>query len=299
MIIDIHTHLAYYKVYSPSYLSGMLAGSPEISPSGLEVLYKAFLRDKDGSRHIAEMDRAGIDKSVLLIIDSELRLGTLLSIEEIYQQHHMVMKQYPGRFIVFSGVDPRRDNAYDLFVKSIEFYGFRGLKLYPPMGYRMDHPVLCRIYEYCQAYKLPVLIHTGDSLQILDNIFSKVANAVAVVKAYPGVPFILAHAGYQLHEPGMKELAGYPNVYFDIAGIQSLLKEEDSNPFQLLSPEDMEKFAAKIVFGSDAPLFSFMNPLERQIQDISEFLLKSGLSESQVANIFSNPSLSEILLQLS
>ncbi|GGA81086.1 amidohydrolase family protein [Puia dinghuensis] len=285
-MIDIHSHLAYYKIYSASYLRGMIQ-NPETTTPRLQGFLNAFLGDKDGHRHLMQMDTAGIDRSVLLIIDSSIGMEPPeLDIEDIYRLHSAVQKKHPDRFIVFAGVDPRRKNCYELFVKGIEFYGFRGLKLYPPMGFAMDHPSLENIYEYCQRHRLPVLIHTGDSLDILDKNFSKVKNAIRVAERYPGIPFILAHAGYQLKEPGMSELLGYPNVYFDIAGIQVLLGQKDPVAFDHLDKETLIQFSRKMVFGTDWPLFNLMTPISEHIIHIECLLKKNGLSEEQVKNVF-------------
>ena len=70
-------------------------------------LLNGFLNDKDCKRMIQQMDNAGIDKSVLLIIDGGLGMGeAALSIEEIYELYFNVLKLYPERLLVFAGMDP-------------------------------------------------------------------------------------------------------------------------------------------------------------------------------------------------
>lgn len=280
-MLDLHTHLADYRIYSPSYLQGMVSGL-NIPAKKLNSLLKAFLKDSSGEQHLRQMDEAGIERSVLLIIDSALGMESpALDIEDIYKLHLEILQQHSDRFCVFAGIDPRRgQKGYELFVKSIEEYGFRGLKLYPPMGYAMDHPGLIPIYEYCDKHRLPILIHTGDSLKTLDRQHSKVANALKVVSRFPGISFILAHAAYNLNDPGIDELTRLPNVFFDLAGIQTIF--EDDQP-QLRFPEErLEKAAAKMVFGTDWPLFNMGSSLQKQIEQTRELLSTMGLSTPQI-----------------
>jgi len=296
-MIDIHSHLAYHKVYSPAYLRGMIESSGQIQPEKIDLFLKALLRDKDGSQHVAQMDKSGIDKSVLLIIDSAVGMEPpALTIEEIYEVHFNVLKQWPDRFIVFAGIDPRRgEQAYDLFLKGVESFGFRGLKLYPPMGYAMDHPYLEKIYEYCDTHRLPVLIHTGNSLDVLDKEFSKVKNAIDVVRRYPNITFILAHSGYQLDNPGMEELLLSNNVFFDLAGIQVLLGNTQDEMSPGMTEENVNRFCDKLVFGSDWPLFNLLTPMQDHLLATRKLLAGYRLSELQINTILNSRHLEPLL----
>ncbi len=80
-----------------------------------------------------------------------------LQLEELSELHRV----YPETIIPFIHIDPRRKGAYDLFLRYMK-RGFQGLKIYPAMGYRPDHPVLRQCYEYCQRKGIPVLAHSGE-----------------------------------------------------------------------------------------------------------------------------------------
>jgi predicted TIM-barrel fold metal-dependent hydrolase len=64
----------------------------------------------------------------------------------------------PG-VIPFMHIDPRRPGIVDLFRKYVEEKGFRGVKLYPPLGYFPYDEGLYPIYEYCNKNNLPVMTH--------------------------------------------------------------------------------------------------------------------------------------------
>lgn len=69
--------------------------------------------------------------------------------------------QRPGRVLPFFGVHPDREEHFDLMRDAIENRGFLGVKLYPSLGYEIDHPKLMDVYAYCVDNDVPVLLHCG------------------------------------------------------------------------------------------------------------------------------------------
>ncbi|MFK5855036.1 MAG: amidohydrolase family protein [Bacteroidota bacterium] len=67
-------------------------------------------------------------------------------------------KTYP-QILPFIHVDPRRKGIFDLLKKSVEEWGFKGVKLYPPLGYFPYDERLYPIYDYCQKNNLSVISH--------------------------------------------------------------------------------------------------------------------------------------------
>jgi predicted TIM-barrel fold metal-dependent hydrolase len=68
---------------------------------------------------------------------------------------------YPDFIIPFLHVDPRREGIFDLLKECVENRGFRGIKLYPSIGYFPYDEALYPIYEYCLKNNLPVISHCG------------------------------------------------------------------------------------------------------------------------------------------
>ncbi len=71
-----------------------------------------------------------------------------------------LQKKYPEEVLPFIHIDPRRKGALELFKEALD-KGFRGLKLYPPMGHAAGDERLDPFYEYCNQNKIPVLVHCG------------------------------------------------------------------------------------------------------------------------------------------
>jgi len=67
-------------------------------------------------------------------------------------------KKYP-QVIPFVHIDPRRKNFLDLLKESVEKWNFKGVKLYPPLGYFPYDKRLYQVYEYCVNQNLPIIAH--------------------------------------------------------------------------------------------------------------------------------------------
>ena len=81
--------------------------------------------------------------------------------EQIIELRDLV-KIYPNNLIPFVAIDCRMPNCFEFFKKCIEEYGFKGLKLYPPLGTFPYDKRYYPIYDYCQTHNLPVITHQSD-----------------------------------------------------------------------------------------------------------------------------------------
>jgi uncharacterized protein len=290
MIIDIHTHIAFSKIYPLTYLTGMLE-SESLPAKGqkLNALLGMLLRDRHCDRMIQQMNEAGIAKAVLLVIDGGIGMGEPeLSLEQIYLLHQEVLEKYPERFIVFGGVDPRRGRAgIALFKRSVLEYNFKGLKLYPPMGYPVTDKGIYSLLQFCEEQSLPVLIHTGPSLPSLQNEFAELANMSQVARDFPGVKFILAHAGVNLSHSAIHGLLSFENVYFDIAGFQGAFLKGYVTAQDKLKMIFHDDFNSRVLYGSDWPLFNTMSTINQHL-DCLRNLFHGGdstWSDEKLSNI--------------
>ena len=81
--------------------------------------------------------------------------------EEQITELRDLVKVYPN-IIPFVAIDCRMPDCFNFFVKCIEEYGFKGLKLYPPLGSFPYDKRYYPIYEYCQGHGIPVIAHQSD-----------------------------------------------------------------------------------------------------------------------------------------
>jgi uncharacterized protein len=265
-IVDAHSHVATVDFMPMAFLEGIANNlATTLAARGMGIPHGRLidrligsLQDADCRQQLAEMELAGISRSILLIPDFTLSPGGLsLTIEEIFLAHRRLLDLNPGRFVAFGGVDPRwGQDGVELFERAVRDWGFAGLKLYPPCGYSPSDERLFPFYEICAARSLPVLLHTGPTSPALSFAYSSPFHVDEAARRFPRVNFILAHgAVHHVEECAM--LCEYrPNVYLDISGLQSkLAADRETQHFRHLFWRGINH---KILFGTDWPLFRLM-----------------------------------------
>jgi uncharacterized protein len=98
---------------------------------------------------------------IVLPMDMEL-MGAGKVRKSIDVQHAELAKlrdNHGDRVIPFAAVDPRRPDVVQKTIALVEQHGFRGLKLYPPLGYHPNDPALGPLYTYAEEKGLPVISH--------------------------------------------------------------------------------------------------------------------------------------------
>lgn len=261
-IIDGHSHIASTRFTPPSFLEGVAENiEVKLRASGFPVSrtrivdqFQRELCDHQGDAQIAAMDRAGISRSVILLPDFSFALPDgELSIDEMFQEHRAILQRHPERFEVFAGVDPRwGKDGLDLFIRGIEEYGFSGLKLYPPCGYRANDPALAPFYEYCNAYRLPVLLHIGATSPALSFAEAQAMWVDEPARRYRDTPFILAHGAVNDQVQCIQLCKYRPNVYLDLSGAQHSIEPGGNAPS--LATLFESEINHKIIFGTDWPI---------------------------------------------
>lgn len=124
--------------------------------------------------------------------------GYLEQLEQLAQLY----QAYPETIIPFFAADPRRPDLLKVFMEFIENRDFKGVKLYPNLGYFPDDPKLKEIYAICQARNIPVLAHCspgGISQRKMSKeeaqAFAHPKNYKSLLKEFPELNFCLSHFG--------------------------------------------------------------------------------------------------------
>jgi predicted TIM-barrel fold metal-dependent hydrolase len=262
-IIDSHCHIASEEHTPLSFIEGSVAnmvvaltaqGVP-VSAKKLMNIFMNKMQDPLGDQLVAEMDAAGISKSVLLIADFTYALKDCrLSIAESFDRHREVMLRHPGKFEVFGGIDPRwGKDGLDLFERSLTEFGFSGFKIYPPCGFSPSDPALFPYYELCAQHRVPVLLHIGPTAPVLDFTISSPFLVDTAARLFPTVDFILAHGAVSFVEECVMLCRFRPNVYLDISGYQACLGFDPT----AAAVRNVVSLGInhKVLFGTDFPVF--------------------------------------------
>jgi predicted TIM-barrel fold metal-dependent hydrolase len=188
--------------------------------------------------------------------------------------------RFRGLVIPFATLDPRRDGAAEETAYWIGKRGFRGLKLYPRLGFPPSHPVLMdRIYPMLLERNLPVMTHcSGGGVQgrgVPDATADEWSSPMAwkqVRDRFPDLRVCLAHfggmqawkdyieTGIDPRDPAaamqnwqsairtMIEGDDWPNLWTDIS--YTLFDFDTCIPFLKIFLQE-PKLADRVLFGSD------------------------------------------------
>jgi predicted TIM-barrel fold metal-dependent hydrolase len=143
-----------------------------------------------------------------------------LSIDQQHCELAELRNAYPDQVIPFAAADPRHEGIVESTIRLIEDDGFRGIKLYPQLGYHPNDPALRPLYAYAERHGIPVLAHcsrrgveyrgevtermrtdpiNGERLDLdragLLSLFLDPQSYVPILQAYPKLRICLAHFG--------------------------------------------------------------------------------------------------------
>ncbi len=182
-------------------------------------------------RLVEEMDKAGIEIATPLMMDmafckefgggtkdfEEQTAETQAAVEAINRRYNRT------RMLPFVAADPNRQNVVELVIEALRGRGFKGVKVYPVMGFTPDDTRLYPIYEYCAEKQIPITSHCenggipglGEYYHLADPKYWAV-----VLKDFPLLTLNLAHndrtgSDWQPVIAGL--IIKYPNVYTDIS----------------------------------------------------------------------------------
>lgn len=180
---------------------------------------------------VEEMDEAGIDICTPLMMDmaycKRFGGGTKTYQEQIMQTASAVEainRKYDRiRMLPFIAADPNREGVVEMVKDALRGGSFRGVKIYPVMGFTPDDRRLYPIYEYCAANEKPITAHceNGGIPGLEDHYhLADPKYWATVLRDFPALILNLAHNDRtgSAWQPQIAELIKvYPNVYTDIS----------------------------------------------------------------------------------
>lgn len=180
--------------------------------------------------------------------------------------------EYPNNIIPFVHLDPRREDILDKIKYWIEQRNFKGIKIYPPLGYELLYKNLVeQVYLYCSDKNIPVITHCSEatircrSLRFDKSMATSLASPKYVqhiLNTYPKLKLCLAHfGGLKAWEDYLKTNTGwlrdildlmksgkYKNLYTDISFTIFNFKENSKILKVLLSDPNIR---SQVLYGTD------------------------------------------------
>jgi predicted TIM-barrel fold metal-dependent hydrolase len=273
MIIDIHYHLmpvvpqGVATRFAEHVARAATIMGKTITPETIVQTALETWADPTGERLIALMEEAGIDLTVICMVDDA---GVPhLTPERIQKANRIVAdvaRRYPRQVMALAGVDPRRPEAPDMLRQCLEEFGVKGLKYHPDYGYDPGGPASYKLLEVLAENRGILLTHTGPLMPPSRSKFAAPALLADLAVDFPELKVIAAHMGAVEWRSWANLAAHQPNLYGDLAMWDSYA----FGHYELFCRElrDILDYAGchKVLFGTDNPLFNTVEPTRNWIQ---------------------------------
>ena len=230
------------------------------------------------------------------------------------QQHIELAKlrdEFPDNIIPFMATDPRRTNLLEMVKELAEVHDFKGIKIYPNLGFHPDDPKLYEVYKYAEEKGLPVMAHCSQggvhhaktALEVCAE-YGDPDKYRQICKDFPNLKICLAHFGGEdawktyLEAPGSREeqrqnwlsriirllrCKDLPNLFTDIS--YTIFAFNENVPLLKVILQD-PIVREKVLFGSDY----YMSELEEFEEKKLSIYLRAELGEELFSQIaYENP----------
>lgn len=276
MVIDAHTHFwfkgfmpeAFHRATAEEWASKKEGRKPEMVMPKIE----AGVTDPDGIEYIANMDKAGVDASIIMMTD----FGTYwtgqepaIPLEEQVIRLGDFQRENTGRLYACAFVDPRKKNCVQIMKKAVIECGLKGCGEFTTKSLPVSSDEAKPLVQVCADLDVPVVIHTraGSGIDMSGADFTipnhnhpvHIAN---LLKNYKNLKVVIAHAGYpKWWEAAIQAAKGYPNCYLELSDWQ----------YGIVSMDDMVPILAcmRDTIGADHILFASDHPSGKTYRDMA------------------------------
>lgn len=196
---------------------------------------------------VDEMDRLGVDRSVVLAID--MFTG--------HQNSKYQLENTMGhpRFITFCGVNPWAPRWEAEMDECLEL-GARGLKVHPYLHHvPPNHPRVLRLLKRWGRSGLPVLFHTANNglEPAMLRRLSDIELYEEPLRKFPDIPFIFGHGGMNSYKEAIELAKMHGNTWLEIGGHPP---QNIRHMIDLMGND-------RILFGTDWPWYPLVLPLAK------------------------------------
>lgn len=205
---------------------------------------------------IAAFDRAGVAAGVVPVVDWTIvgtPTGEHLPIADLNQRYESLAQTHTDRIFFCAGLDPRHENARELFEQAASHPHCRGFKLYPAAGWSLTDPAHAWLFDQLVERDLPAVIHTsplgGDPLQ---TIRCRPAEVGALLALHPSLAVVFAHAGLESWwAEALDSATGWNHAYLELS-LWQRCAQQDYPEFRRRVRRMREQIGAhRMTFGSD------------------------------------------------
>jgi len=268
MIIDSHTHI-WGKDFLPaaffeSAAASWAAKEPGRSPDMILPKLLAGVVDPDGNDFVANMDRAGVDGSMVMMIDVGVPVTghePAVPLEDQMAFYGDLQKRHRGRLWCHVSIDHRRGNCLELTRRGIRDHGLVGIGEITPAGFSAADEAFRPMMRLAADLGVPVQIHTraGVWTDFAGTEFSERSpvhpvHVARLAREIPDLKIILCHAGFQHWWQVVAEaIADLPNCVLDVSNWNETLAHDVPGIVARLATWRSLVGIERILFASDQP----------------------------------------------
>ena len=251
-VIDFHTH-----AFPDSLAARAVAKLSEAA--GISPSYDGTVKGL-----LSSMDRAGIEKSVVLNIATKPS-----QVKDIIKWCLEIKSE---RIIPFASIHPGNTELDELF-KKIKGEGLTGIKLHPMyQDFYADDEKMHPIYDGLQRYGLTALFHCGYDIAFPGDTRASVERIMNVKKRFPSMKLIASHTGgWKDWSSVLGQMAGC-DIYIELS-MTSQYMDDISILGRILEKHPPDK----ILFGTDSPWGDQKREVEFFKKYFSDELLREGV----------------------
>ncbi|MBQ7219257.1 MAG: amidohydrolase [Ruminococcus sp.] len=193
--------------------------------------------------------QAGVDHSIVQSVAT-----TPKQVQSINEFIADTVAHANSRLTGLGTLHPNSENLRE-DVEHLIALGLKGVKLHPDIqNFKVDDYRCLKIYELCEEFGLPILMHTGDKRY--DN--SNPNRLLPILEIYDHLTIIGAHfGGWSIWEEASHVLCDIPNLYVDCSSSMPWISDEKT-------VEIIRRYGAdRVLFGTDYPMWSPVKELDR------------------------------------
>lgn len=220
------------------------------------------VEDTDGDDFVKNMDRAGIDRSMIMMIDvgnpvfgEEPRV----TVDQQIEFYGALQKRHKNRLHCHVSVDFRREGYLEAIRRGIRDHGLVGVGELTPDGFAADDESVRPMFKLAADLGVPVQIHTRAgvwtefaSADYSENNPVHPVHVARLAKAVPDLKIILCHAGFpHWWQVAAEVVADLPNCVLDVSNWNEYPSKDPAGLVARLATWRSLVGSDRILFASD------------------------------------------------
>ena len=265
-VVDSHAHIwgegflprAFFRRAAEQWA----AKSDERTPDMILPRLLAGVEDQNGDDFVENMNRAGVDRSFIMMIDvGEPVFGEEppVSIDQQIEFYGALQKRHKGRLHCHVSVDFRRRNYLEALKRGVRDHGLAGIGELTPDGFAADGESVRPMFKLAAELGVPVQIHTraGVWTDFAGADYSEKnpvhpIHVARLAKEIPDLKIVLCHAGFpHWWQVAAEAVADLPNCVLDVSNWNEQLESDPGNLIARLATWRSLVGSERILFASD------------------------------------------------